>query len=489
MSTPQVSNYYLGDGGAFLYPLVRDYLGWRNSMVDTLQQCLKEQPENLMALIIDLGSSLHRTDLALNHETYTKKMQNIMTIFEKQTTGQDNSRMLQLHIQALQAWMNGQYRYATEIWEDLLKMDTFDAIALKFAYDGYFYLGDSENICKSVERHVENYNDERCVPMEIYGYILGMYAFGLEETYQYKEAEQAAIKAIAINKDDAWAMHAWVHVREMEGDVSHGIEFMKTEESVWSTCAALSCHMYWHWCLFLWDQGKFDEVLKIYDEKISVHMESLAPLDLVDASSLLYRLYLDGIIDKKDSRWKKVRQCWSTMLCSHTFAFNDAHILMVYNDRSDENVSKMLDEQWQSLENYLLSSSNQVENGSNETKVIENDSKKVYQQVGIATCKAIDLYNYDHFTESAKLLQLLVPTGKLKMIGGSHAQRDVFELIFIHAVFECCSMVPPQGSDQWDVVKKLLEMRKSRKPNSGKVKRLYDKFYQLSNLNFHTNSL
>lgn len=456
-------------------------------MTETLQHCLHEQPENLMALIIDLGTCLLRTDLALNHEMYTKKMQHILTIFKNFSTPNNHQRMvIQLHIQALQAWMRGQYQHAADIWEELLKIDSFDAIALKFAYDGYFYLGDSENICKSVERHVENYNDERCVPMEIYGYVLGMYAFGLEETHQYRQAEQVAIKAIAINKDDAWAMHAWVHVREMEGDTSHGIDFMNNEESVWSTCHALACHMYWHWCLYLMDQGSFDEVLKIYDEKISLHIESLAPLDLVDASSLLYRLYLEGVIDKKDERWKKVRHCWSSMIQSHALAFNDAHITMVYNDRTDENVRKMVDEQLQTLEYYV--NSDQNEDSSYSEDHFENVCKKVYEQAGIPICKAIDAYNSQHFTESAKLLQDIVLTGKLKMIGGSHAQRDVFELIFIHALFESCTQA---NGSSLEILTKLLEMRKSKKPNSGLVKRLYEKFYQVGGdkKKLHTNSL
>ena len=125
----------------------------------------------------------------------------------------------------------------------------------------------------------------------------------MEETHRYEEAETAALKAIEINQDDAWALHALAHINEMRGDIQKGIDFMKFEEGNWANCHALACHMWWHLCLYLLDQGKKAEVLKIYDEKISHFIESVAPLDLVDASSLLYRLYLEGMIDKDDYRW------------------------------------------------------------------------------------------------------------------------------------------------------------------------------------------
>jgi hypothetical protein len=52
-----------------------------------------------------------------------------------------------------------------------------------------------------------------------YSYVLGMYAFGLEEMNQFEEAEETARAALAIQRRDSWAVHAAAHVMEMQGRI------------------------------------------------------------------------------------------------------------------------------------------------------------------------------------------------------------------------------------------------------------------------------
>lgn len=70
----------------------------------------------------------------------------------------------------------------------------------------------------------------------LFSYLHGMYAFGLEETNLYMEAEKYALKGLELNKNDAWATHALAHVFEMTGQQNKGIETMLKTEADWSVC-------------------------------------------------------------------------------------------------------------------------------------------------------------------------------------------------------------------------------------------------------------
>ena len=60
-----------------------------------------------------------------------------------------------------------------------------------------------------------------------------MYAFGLEESGQYREAEREAHMALEMNRYDCWATHASAHVLEMTGRYEEGLQFMEKTLDDW----------------------------------------------------------------------------------------------------------------------------------------------------------------------------------------------------------------------------------------------------------------
>jgi hypothetical protein len=86
-----------------------------------------------------------------------------------------------------------------------------------------FFLGDSIMLRDRPAQVLPHWNNG--VPG--FGYLLGMYAFGLEETANYSRAEDIGRHALALNPRDPWAVHAVQHVFEMQGRVHDGMQWFQ----------------------------------------------------------------------------------------------------------------------------------------------------------------------------------------------------------------------------------------------------------------------
>ena len=154
-----------------------------------------------------------------------------------------------------------------------------------------------------------------------------MQAFGLEESGSYSEAEAAGLAALAVNPDDVWAIHAVVHAHEMRGRVADGIRFLREREADWGSGNLFTVHNWWHLALFHLEGGDIDDTLGIYDAQVH-HAESQGvPLEMVDASAMLWRLRLDGVSD--GGRFAPLADAWATRTDGRPwYVFNDLHAVM-----------------------------------------------------------------------------------------------------------------------------------------------------------------
>jgi tetratricopeptide (TPR) repeat protein len=158
--------------------------------------------------------------------------------------------------------------------------------------------------------------------------VLGMYAFGLEESGDYAKAEDVGRQALDAEPLDCWAHHAVAHVMEMQGRAQDGIGWMAAREPYWAADDNFfKVHNWWHRALCHLDLGQRADVLRIYDGPIR-GSRSVVALDLVDASALLWRLHLTG--HDVGDRWTELAQCWDQHADGRLYPFNDWHAVMAY---------------------------------------------------------------------------------------------------------------------------------------------------------------
>ena len=344
----------------------------------------------------------------------------------------------QHHIEALKAWAAGDLLRAVQIWEKILQDNPLDAVALRLAYHTYFYLGDTANGRDLLGRVLHAWHED--VPC--YSFVLGVYAFALEETGDYESAERHGRRAVELNAGDIWAVHSVCHVLEMQCRHRDGIDWVKSTEPGWRHCNNFRYHVWWHRALYHLELEQYDEALDLYDTEVRAD-KSNEYLDICNAASLLWRLEARGVPVAK--RWDELATQSEDRVDDHVLAFVDAHYLMALAGAGhSESASRML----QGLGEFARE----------QTKT----EARITEKVGLPLCEALVAY---HGGEYARAVDLLLPIRyDFLALGGSHAQRDLFVETLIHAALK---------SGRFALARSLLSERTALRPNSPSSWRLF----------------
>lgn len=309
------------------------------------------------------------------------------------------------HLEALAAWVRGDMRGAVGHWEAILLDHPRDILALKLAHFVHFYLGDAAQLRDSVARVMYAWDETSGE----YGYVLGMRAFGLEESGDYEGAERAGRAAVEISPADAWAVHAVAHVMEMQDRQHEGIAWLREHEPHWSGGNNFVYHLWWHLALFHLEQESFDEVLSLYDTRVRSD-QSDEYLDICNATSLLWRLEERGV-DVGD-RWNELADRCEARINEHLLMFPDVHFAMALAAGGREPALREMQASLQAM--------------VGDPDVTQS---MVAGAVGLPLCEAVEAWfagDYGAVVERIEPLRYALP-----VLGGSHAQRDLFHQMLI----------------------------------------------------------
>jgi hypothetical protein len=310
------------------------------------------------------------------------------------------------HVEALGRLAGGRWHEAGRILEDLTIDEPRDALALQAGHQIDFFTGNSRMLRDRIARAMPIWSNG----MPGFHAILGMQAFGLEEMGDYARAEAAGRQATEIEPRDGWAQHAVAHVMEMQSRQRDGIAWMRANPENWSKDSFLRVHNWWHLALFHYDLGEVDEVLALFDGPIFGARSTIA-LNMVDASAILWRLYLAG--HDVGDRWSAVAENWVPKARSGNYAFNDAHAMMAFVGAG------------------LAGLAHDLLETQSEAMRAGDDNASFTRDVGHPVTLAIKAFGDGDYAETVRLLR---PVRDIAYrFGGSHAQRDVIDLTLIEA--------------------------------------------------------
>ncbi|MFQ5955402.1 MAG: tetratricopeptide repeat protein [Kiloniellales bacterium] len=403
---------------------VEHYLGFRPDTVRPLKAALEAEPTLFMAQVLQGYFYLLMANAALEPKV-------AKTIAGAAPTANRVSARERVHLAALEAWHKGDLPTATARWEAILIDHPRDILALKLAHFTHFYLGDTDSLRDSIAR-VSHAWDE-AVPG--YGFVLGMYAFGLEEGGEYAAAERTGRHAVALNPADIWAVHSVAHVMEMQGRHREGMAWLDTTREGWRGCNNFTYHLWWHWALYHLELRQHDAALALYDRAVREDRSDFY-LDIVNAASLLWRLELLGV--DVGERWQELAETSATRIHDRMLAFVDTHFIMALAGAGERATARRMF---------------RAQRGS--AADATTTAAAVTAAVGLPVAQALLAYRDGDY---GRVVDLLIPLrNQFRRLGGSHAQRDVFTLTLIEASLRAGRFTLARG---------LLAERTARRPKS-----------------------
>lgn len=310
-------------------------------------------------------------------------------------------------VRALGRMIEGQPTSAVAELEGWLDLAPGDMLAVKLGHAIRFLLGDAAGMRASVERVMPAYDTDHAGR----GYLLGCHAFALEETGDYAAARLAGRAALTLVPDDAWGLHAVAHVHDMTGDAAGGLDWLEGREAAWAHCNNFRFHVWWHKALMLLDVGRLDEALALYDADVRAERTDDFR-DIANATSLLMRLELEGM-DVGD-RWEELADLSEGRTEDGCLIFADLHYMLALAKGGRAAAADRL------LARIAADGAR-----------AQCDVSERMGTPGLSAADGVEAFAEGDYARAFKALSAARHT--MARVGGSHAQRDVFERLTVDA--------------------------------------------------------
>ena len=388
---------------------VDGYLSFRSDLGARVEALLAADPECGMAQILKgyLGMLAYSNQTLTMARTASATARGLM----KHTTKRE-----QAHGEALAVWIEGDAGKASAIWEEILRDHPLDILAFRLHHLNNFWYGRPDVMLatvRSVERHWAD-----TIPG--FNAILGCRAFAHEESGLYMEAEIAGREAIRRDPGDLWAAHAVAHVLEMTGRRREGIAWVETLQNGWDGCNNLKHHLWWHQAMYHLELGDMSRVLHLYDvrfRELDSPLTKAVPdlyIDVQNAISMLFRLTRHGV-DVGD-RWIELADKAETRTGDCQNPFTLPHWMMALAATGRETAARRMLE------------------GMRDYAQAPGMNARIVGEVAIPISQAVLAHGLGQYEQAVGLMRPVL--GEMSRLGGSHAQQDVLEQLFLDAALK-----------------------------------------------------
>jgi hypothetical protein len=274
----------------------------------------------------------------------------------------------------------------------------------------------------------------------------GMLAFAHEQCHRLADAEAAGRLALEMTEREPWAQHALAHVMLTQGRIDEGARFMEAAAPTWSGLNSfMVTHNFWHLALFQLSQGRTDAVLQAYDAHCWAHDRDYSQ-DQVGAVSLLARLELAGV--DVGNRWTDLANRIAARGPDVEQPFLSLQYLYGLARASRPEAEILMDA------------------FRRRAREAPPFSREVWAEIALPVAEGIVAFHTGRPDDAVRGLDRALP--RLHRIGGSHAQRDLFDQIRLAALTAC---------GRWVEVQQILEQRRANDPDGVPLNRALARAY------------
>jgi predicted Zn-dependent protease len=332
----------------------------------------------------------------------------------------------------LKAWIADDIPGALAISRAIVADHPRDLAMVKLHQYHAFNLGDFPEMLRIAEAAIAA--NENVAQMH------GMHAFALEQCHLLPEAEAAARAALALQATEPWAHHALAHVMLTQGRIDEGAAFLEGVAAGWEPLNSfIYTHNWWHLALFYLSQGRGEAARAVYDERVWARVKSYSQ-DQVGAVSLLARLEFAGV--EVGDRWDELAD----------------HLAV----RAADTVQPFLSLQYL----YGLARAGRPQAEVLVAAIRERAAatpafaREAWADVALPAAEGLEAFLAGDAAAAVRKLGAVLP--RMVEIGGSHAQRDLFEQIYLEALL---------ADGRWTRAQQVLEQRRAFDPDGAPLNR------------------
>jgi tetratricopeptide (TPR) repeat protein len=239
-------------------------------------------------------------------------------------------------------------------------------------------------------------------------FFLGQYAFAHHALNRFEESRRLAEQALARHPRCGNAVHSLAHVFYETNDHAAGAAFLHGWMADYDQSGPMHCHLTWHQALFELSMGSYARVMELYECAIQPGV-ARTRTSMYDAASLLWRYQIYGCAQDA-LPWSAVGELAARMTAQPGMAFVDANAALA-----------------------LAASGDQVAFG----RLIDGLHALDAQGHPTAGCVVLPLvqgiwaFAQGAYDETIKWIEPIAD--QIVRIGGSNAQREVFEDTLLEA--------------------------------------------------------
>jgi hypothetical protein len=343
------------------------------------------------------------------------------------------------NVAILRAWAEDDVPAALELCDGVTDQWPRDLVVLKVQQYFEFNRGNFPGLLRAALK-VLPANEE-------VAYAHGMVAFGYEQCHRLPEAERAARHALELKRKEPWAQHALAHVLLTRGQIDEGARFLEDVGDTWTGLNSfMITHLWWHVALFNLSQGRFARALEVYDRHCWGVAKNYSQ-DQVGAISLLARLEIMGV--EVGDRWQELADHLAARAEDTVLPFLSLQYLYGLARADRPQAPQLL----QSIRRAAEEAPPHV--------------REVWREVALPAAEG--LYAHAHGDYETAWQRMGVALPRLIETGGSHAQRDLFDLVLVDSAIRAGHLLEAQ---------QMLELRRAGDPDGVPVNEALARVYR-----------
>lgn len=255
------------------------------------------------------------------------------------------------------------------------------------------------------ERHASHYGDDWW--FETY---LG---WSLTENHAVPRGRELTQRALDKRRENANAAHALAHAMFEDGSTAAADALIDDWLPCYDRGGILYGHIFWHQALAALENGDTARALAIYRTQLGPAVTQAVPLNAItDCAALLWRIDLDGR-QVPQAMWSELATYGDKYFPSAGITFADVHVAFIAAANGNTDA---LDARIAAIEKRLA------------------DGKLAAGAVVPAVCRASRAFAQGDYSAAVRHLDPVAC--EVARIGGSHAQREIFEDMLIVALIK-----------------------------------------------------